>query len=58
MPLSPMQAWRPIEVAGEFTIRGHVLNWIGPAYFFAFKPARAFDTETGFGAVSNPGRYD
>ena len=53
MPLSPTQAWRPIEVAGEFTIRGHVLNGIGPAYFFAFKPAMAFDTATGLGAISN-----
>jgi hypothetical protein len=53
--LSLTQAWWPIEVAGEFTIRGHVLNGIGPAYFFAFKPASAFDTETGLGAISNRG---
>ena len=53
MPLSLTQAWRLIEVAREFTIRGHVLNGIGPAYFFAFTPVMALDMETGLAAISN-----
>ena len=40
----------------SFTIRGHALNGIGPAYF-AFGPAPASDTETAW--LQSPiGRHD
>jgi len=41
MLLSLTQAWRPIEVAREFIIRGHDPR-DRPAYFFALQDATCF----------------